>query len=430
MKSLLQISLVLLFVTSFGCGTHPTYTLRHKSAAVVNNDTHANETASVSAFVLDIPESASGKTVSDLPERAQAEAARVLGAKTSNPKDFLANLGGAIGKKQQKGANDDRSIFKKRIVFAIENLANTSPADRFTFAKITLTFPDKPGGGEKPRFLSWDKFATQYQTVDLASLSYTQNSELDFKVTAKPPQIRELTGLELDTKNTRALQEQLTLRQRFITITGSLSASKAQLIQQGAPGIDLAGNVSIDLTFSVPSEKALFTITDFGELFDEKDNPTDPQKLSVTDRIITAPSDRCHNVTADVALDYVFRHVVSGAETLVESDDEVELRKGTTAPPVTVTILRAAELTVPTWTLRLGGQVLDIERLPGVGGALPQPIVFDTFEQARSFLVWLNKAKTAQISGRSLSLASLPKDTPFDPKSAGQLMIIPRVDCP
>jgi len=408
---------------STGCSPHPKYTLRYKTVELVDNDPDASKTASVSAFVLDVPENASGKTVSDLPERAQAEAIKTLGGKTTNAKDFLTSVGSAIGKKQQKSGVEDRSVFKKRVVLSIENLATTALADRFTFAELSLTF-----AGDQAKFLSWDKFATQFQTVDLGSLSYSQSREVDFKATAKPAQVRELTGLELDTKNTNALQEQLALRQRFITITGSLTARKASLIQQGAPGIDLAGNVAIDLTISVPADKGAYTVTDFGELVDENGKPTDPAKLNVADRTITAPRDQCRDVKANVALSYVLRHVVRGGETLTESDDEVQLKKGNLAG-IEVIIVPADELRVPTWTLQLNHRILDLQRLPGVPGKLSQPVTFDSFDQARAFLVWLNKlhelnkTKTLEISGRTLTLAGIPEKN-FDPADSGQLLMV------
>ena len=193
----------------------------------------------------------------------------VLGAKTLSTKDFLASIGSPIGKRNEKGGAEDRSIFKKRVVLAIENLATTAPADRFTFAELSLTFAG-PRLESRAAFVSWDKFATQYQTIDLGSLAYTQNREIDLSLAAKDPQ--GLASAEVAAKSANALQEQLMLRQRFISITGSLTANEADLIQQGAPGIDLAGNVALDVTISVPAQRADVTITDFGDLADENGN--------------------------------------------------------------------------------------------------------------------------------------------------------------
>ena len=162
----------LLLCTACSLHPRPQYTLRYTAVQIINNDPNASNTAKVSAFVLDIPESAAGKSVVDLPERAQAQALTVLGAKTLNTKDFLASIGAPIGEKKETSGTEDRSIFKKRVVLAIENLATTAPADRFTFAELSLTFAGPPLD-DRPAFVSWDKFATQYQTVDLGSLTYT-----------------------------------------------------------------------------------------------------------------------------------------------------------------------------------------------------------------------------------------------------------------
>jgi hypothetical protein len=163
----------------------------------------------------------------------------------------------------------------------------------------------RSGSENRATFVSWDKFATQYQTVDLGSLSYTQNREIDISLTANAPQ--GLASAEVAAKNANALQEQLMLRQRFITITGSLTANEADLIQQGAPRIDLAGNVALDVTIVVPAQKADVTVTDFGDLADENGNLTDPAKLNVADRVITTPKYQCHDVRANVMLRYVLR---------------------------------------------------------------------------------------------------------------------------
>ena len=169
--SLLIIS-ELLSCTACSLHPRPQYTLRYKAVQIIDNDPSASKTAKVSAFVLDIPETAAGKSVADLPDRAQAQALTVLGAKTLNTKEFLASIGSPIGKMKETRGAEDRSVFKKRVVLAIENLATTAPADRFTFAELSLTFAGPPLD-DRPAFVSWDKFATQYQTVDLGSLTYT-----------------------------------------------------------------------------------------------------------------------------------------------------------------------------------------------------------------------------------------------------------------
>jgi hypothetical protein len=121
-----------------------------------------------------------------------------------------------------------------------------------------------------------------------------------------------------------------------------------------------------------------------------------------------------------LTLNYVLRHVVAGAETVTESDDVVEFRIGT-LPPVSVTLVAADELKVPTWNLRLNGRVLSIERVPGAEGNLKtQPITFDSYDKAKEFLLWLIKTKPHAIDGRRLMF---PPDRPFNPDDCGQLLI-------
>ena len=435
MKKLLSFAALAGLLLCTACSLHPhaQYTLRYKATpTIVDPDPNADKTAKVSAFVLDVPEGASGKTVADLPERAQAAAIKAIGAnpKTST-KDLLSAMGSPIGKKEHKTGDEDRSVFKKRVVLALVSLTTTAPADRFMSAKLSLVFPDLPADDvlrvdenkTQAQFVSWDKFATQYQTVDLGSLSYTQNRELDLKLTAQAPHG---AGGEVDSKTANALQEQTKLSQRYTTITGSLTPKEADLIQQGAPGIDLAGNVSVDMTIKVPANKDAYTITDFGELFAEGDKPTDPvtptdpAKLKVSSHSITAPQDPCRDITANLTLNYVLRHVVAGADTITESDDVVEFRIGT-LPPVSVALVAADELKVPTWNLRLNSRVLSIERVPGAEGNLKtQPVTFDSYDKAKEFLLWLIKTKPHAIDGRRLMF---PPDRPFNPDDCGQLLI-------
>jgi hypothetical protein len=429
MKKLLSFAVLAGLLVCTACSLHPheQYTLRYKTTpTIVDPDPDANKTAKVSAFVLDVPEGASGKTLSDLPERAQAAAIKAIGASPrTSTKDLLAAIGSPIGKKQKKTGDEDQSVFKKRIVLALVSLTTTAPADRFTFAKLSLVFPELPE--TQAKFVSWDKFATQYQTVDLGSLSYTQNRELDLKLTAQAPHG---AGGEVDSKTANALQEQAKLSQRYTTITGSLTPNEADLIQQGAPGIDLAGNISVDMTIKVPANKDAYTITDFGELFAEGGKPTDPvtptdpAKLSVSSHSITAPKNQCRDIMADLTLNYVLRHVVEGAGTITESDDVVEFRIGTLSP-VSVTLVPADELKVPTWNLRLNDRILSLERVPGAEGNLKtQPITFDSYDNGKQFLLWLIKTKPHAIGGRRLMF---PPDRPFNPDDSGQLLIS-RVD--
>jgi hypothetical protein len=238
----LSLTIIVQLLLWTACTLHPKYTARYKSITIADSDPSVGKTAKVSAFALDIPESAVGTSVADLPEGAQAQALAVLGAKTQTTKEFLASIGSPIGKRKEKSGAEDRSIFKKRVVLAIENLATTAPADRFTFAELSLTFAG-PRLESRAVFVSWDKFATQYQTIDLGSLAYTQNREIDLSLAAKASQ--GLAGAEVAAKSANALQEQLLLRQRVIATTGSLTANEADLIQQGARGIDLAGNEAL-----------------------------------------------------------------------------------------------------------------------------------------------------------------------------------------
>jgi hypothetical protein len=113
MKPGLSLTIIALLLSCTACTLHLKNTLRYRSVAIIDNDPSAGKTAKVSAFVLDIPETAAGKTVADLPERAQPQALAILGEKTLNTKDYLAVIGAPIGKGKERGGAEDGSVFQE-----------------------------------------------------------------------------------------------------------------------------------------------------------------------------------------------------------------------------------------------------------------------------------------------------------------------------
>ena len=108
------------------------------------------------------------------------------------------------------------------------------------------------------------------------------------------------------------------------------------MIQQGAPGIDLTGNVAVDLTVHVPNPKQTDVFRFIGA-----------EVTRHTIHYTASPRD----IEVRATLTATIRKVLKGDRTLVESDDRVEFRTGA-SQPLRVLLVPAEEQIVHVWILR------------------------------------------------------------------------------
>jgi len=363
--------------------------------------------ARLSAFSLEVPSASAKTTLLNLTEGGQSSLIEQLGKKSKDAADLLAKLGAPIQGAKGPGREADRTVFTRRVVFSIDNVSQ-APADRISTARISLGELTPPA-----RFKDWTQFATKYETADLGTLKFTQSRELDLN--AALPAGAPFTG-GAQAKGSNQLEENIKLSQRYISVTGALSPTTAELIQQGAPGIDLAGNVAVDVTLQIESDGHTDTFS-FNPLFDDAGNPKPAGDVRLNRQTAKYVERPAADIMAKATLTATIRHVTSGDDTIMEGDDDVEFRTGATAP-VDLKLVPKESLEFSVWTLRdAGGRSLSID----VSGGKPELLQMASFDDAVALLDYLARVPNpASIAARPLSL---PGAGPLDTAKARTLQV-------
>lgn len=210
----------------------------------------------------------------------------------------------------------DRTKFHKRIVVSVADdpQAMLHPADRIS--DITITLSDL----QNARFESWDRFSTQYDTVDLGKLSLVQNRQLELNLTGQAP-APAAAGGSIDYTASHNQNEEVSLRQRYVVLTGTLTKDNATLTEQGVVGIDLIGTSTIDVDVAVPALAGGEYTVALGAL-SEKGKWLPQDKITLNWQELRVPR-TCDAVTFMLSARYVIRKVQQNADTITESDDEV-----------------------------------------------------------------------------------------------------------
>jgi hypothetical protein len=343
---------------SAGCGGTPTITL--------------------STFVMD-PERAVSPAAAWLTDRGQEALITGLSAKAGSANDLLRAVGSPVVPAEDRALTVERSRFKRRIIASVAS-ANFGPADRLQRLALRLELVETAD----VKFVSWDKLVTKYESIDLGKLKFTQGSTIDAK-TDLVTGAKEIPGIGLAYKNTQTLDEEIQLRRRWNAVTGELSDSKATLVLEGEIGIDLTGNIAIDVELEslTATEEPFFR---FGNLRQPGGALTPAADVSVSPRFVRIAAQR-KDVNVRTSADYVIRHVTGGAATLMEGDDHVKLVSGSVALPAASKLVPKGMMAFDVYSLQVQGGANDGRLLnlftPG------QVIMFESFEAALDFHTWL-----------------------------------------
>jgi hypothetical protein len=343
----------------------------------------------ISTFTLDIPPSPSKNSLLQMSPEGQAAFIKAIGEKTSSVGTLLKSLGGNIGTSKKAGDIIDLTKFKKRVVFSVEKRTfadpGIGPADRIDQLLIELS------NLQNASFVSWDKFETKYETVDLGKITSTQEFNLGLEIPIKDPDVNTTIG------GKQGLSEEVLLRQRYVELTGRLDNKNARLYQQGVMGIDLAGNFSVDFTIEIDQNSiASATVTSLKNLWNGS-NPNNAKDIQISFFELKY-SEISTPISCDLVSKYSLRHVEKNEHTIIEGDDVVKFIKGTN-PQKTIELVRKEELRVRVFYIVTN---IDINcMIPSPNGYIlhlyryeKRPLCFFDYENAKSFLDWLRKLRS------------------------------------
>jgi len=391
---------ILLATALAGCVSSPKATKYYKEATFSPPlDQEASFAASgpitATAFSLDTPATPTKpKHVFDLADHGQRAFIEAVAAHTdakATSTEVAKAVGAPIPSPKKQTALLDLTRSKRRLVISIDNQL-MQPADRLHRSDITISLNDDA------EFLGWDKIATQYDTVDLGKLTFAQQNKFTLGAALETPGIKELTSASAGAELSRSLQEEVQLAQRYRAISGALTKTKARIVRQGVVGIDLTGNVVVDLIIALTDVNTTKRIAISG--YKNKDGtPRDGDELKPSFQDVMFPTSAANPITATVRLDYVLRTVSAGQETIVEADDKVEYRRRWTAvgqttetdSPAQVVLIPVERLRVVHWEIRHSDDRVLMLR----DATKQQAMHFKTQREAQELVDWIVATKGA-----------------------------------
>lgn len=441
--SYLSLSLLLVGLCNSCKSSHGELTRRYKSAAL-NTNIAIDNYVTVQGYATDIekPDPPKPLNLYQLPENVLIKVVDVLGDMDANSAALITSLSSPLKlKKPEEEIQyllDDRTKFKKRIVFSISN-ESAFPGDRIW--KLTIGLTDNAAGGSPVRFVNSDVLVSQFVTTDVGKLAYnrkntftanlgaetggsatqngkttsssgnqatTQNSNEDETAGTSSSTNNGTTGgstnensssITATNKATGSLSyyrelssnEEVMLKQRYVKLSGSVKEHSLSLYQESTSGIDLSGNVSADVEFGQNNAAVIATPT--FEFYNLKAaaayNPVAQVKLKMI--VVAYPNVAAGtNIVGTISFKGVVRTINKHDNTIAESDDEVTFIKGTSAVATeTVTILTDKEMIPNLWHINnSAGSSMQIQT---AGMAAPIDLQFRTFEDAQNFILWLKE---------------------------------------
>ncbi len=402
----LAASVVTIGAVISGC-TQPELTRRYAQMRPDRQIKTDSGLVEISAFVTGVPPGSGRHGIAYLDGRAQAELIKALDRQSTTPRQLLQLLATAFTPAPRPQPEIDRTIYSRRLILSLTtqdatvdgSLERLHPADRLE--QVTIRLEMQTEGAE---FRSWNRFATQYETVDLGSIKLVQGEDLGAGVSAAPASVPITASLDYEIG--RTLTEELSLRQRYVVLSGALAPGVATLYQEGVTGINLVGNTAIDFTIKAP-ESRIETFR-FGPL--SKDGvPVQPDDVAfdVVPLFIPEVPD---GIKVNISGTYRLRRVCAHGRTVVEGDDHIEYWYGQLKPLAgTIALVHPDEVRIDrrrlSWQIAHGkDESRRTLKLDGVG-----VLEFATNTEAQALLSWIKHSPNQHLSigGKSLVLAAL-----------------------
>ena len=397
---------------------------------------------SVTAFVTQVPpKQPGGPFVAGLSDRGQAELISQIGRYSETSNALSASLLKAGEKEPQSCSAPGPLKIERRLVLSLAG-RHLEPATRFDGVAYVLTLDEKA----RSKFVSWNRFESTLDNVSLGTTRLKQSQTVGMTdsdstkttsaATALVPGKELLSSLNLTASQSRELEETVASSRRFTPITGSLSSASAAIVQQGAVGLDLFGNMTADFTLEMdssdqnaPAISSEWVYTTAGLFKDDKPQ-TGNDKITVTrcERFYASKQDP---ITATLTASAVARLVTKGKETAIEGDD------ASTYQYITAADTNAAKITLVD-TGALSRNNFYIAKNLGsnqfqflVSNDYPtEQIVLPSLDQARDLLRWLRLTDKVVLRTIPLAMVGAPdRNGKMPPLKRGQAKTLVVVQC-
>lgn len=373
---------------------------RHKSLSESQTNNDLVNISVLAASFEETSQAAAFKTVFDLSDKGQSS---VLLEKSNE--QIVEILNQKFQQKQQNGISKtiDLSTKKIKVTFSISRNVSFNKSDFSAFDRIEdLKYTFKLSDNLNPEisFEKWNKYTTEYGSLEIGSLEFNQGFTANLDVTGKVGanySSKESTVVDDNTSEnsssfgpelsatgktgySRSQKETQLVKQRFIQLTGEFGKRNFSIHQQGNRETELAGNVSIDLTINFPKDEVF--ISSFSNLFDQKLMRKEPKdvNLNVVRYYIPDVEKIENGISGNLSFNFAVRHLEKGSKSFAEFDDRVYYIVGKKENKEVVLIERKNIIT-PIYYLTINNNALKIEN--------SSTIQFLNFNDALEFKSWL-----------------------------------------
>ena len=249
MMKIRLIAICLVLVAAWSCA-HPELTRRYHSRNFMAPP--RSNCVIVSAFTMDVPGEKPSTLLASLTPQGQQALIEGI-AKNPSSGDLIQTIRNLDVRSRSPFI--DKTVFNKRVVFSVTKTPpglaqeDLTLADRINTLRVTLN-------SQKGVFDNWNKFETDYKTVDLGTIGRTQKVTTSVEGSMGPAAQGRIPGEIKGSIGTETgITETVPLRQQYIHLSGSINPDKdqAELYQEGVVGIDLTGTFSVDFKLQAPN---------------------------------------------------------------------------------------------------------------------------------------------------------------------------------
>jgi hypothetical protein len=349
--------------------------------------------------ISDPAPSGSGKSLWDLGNEGQKALLDILAQRYKDNDKFtdvlnnqyLADDGGSVGAINYIRKN-------VRIVFSISRWhpyemmrkANGfSPADRIEYLKYELTL-DEPASSIK--FTGWNRYGTAYGSINIADVNFQENLSVSADA-GSPGGMNGGTGSGAGVTAGASKMENQKVRYRYIQLNGSISNQSLRLESEGTREVDLAGNVTADVSMEFDAfPEVLYTLS---RAKNDSGIFLQPGEVHLSETVALVPRETTiHSIRAMLTYDYAYRHVEKGDNTFYEWDDKVKYVTGTVSKEVT--LMKAKDIVPPFCCLKFecdtsihNKNFIKIRNLASGLGVQETNLAFASQSAANTFITWL-----------------------------------------
>lgn len=344
-----------------------------------------------------------------LSDRGQAEFIKSMRKNYSDSGSFVNSLTDLVN---NGGPVTDYVNVDLKMIFTItkrehyENFGQRnstfSPADRIEHLSFKLQLnPDSP-----LKFTRWNKFSTEYDTIDIAEMSFSKSFEQGGSVGGG------MSGItaNISANAKQSSEEKQNIHHRYIQLNGNISDSKIEVEEEGVRDIDLAGNVIADVSIKFKN-KTRIRVVNTPDSITKYSNDSELQNINMIFTVVDVPyfdGKFPDSITANLSMNYIYRNVISGFKTFYEWDDKVNYYSGKDSIPVT--LLRKEDYVPPFFYISLNSSenLLSIREL-----SLNQNYIlfFREFWKARDFIKFLKNLSSKELFKCGIYKDNIVKDS-------------------